>query len=164
MDKDLPLVMKSETWFICGAITTENILYRWIRRLVNHHTLCVEKWLIMLRNNTLCICHRLLYMMSLIKWLGPVYYPSPANNNYELEMDPAIKMKKGKPKETTRPYDLLPSLLIRRIQMGELPQLGWLIRFVKHATCAISFSFLYMLLYSTCKTPTSFKSIWWLDS
>jgi hypothetical protein len=63
------------------------------------------------------------------------------------------------PKETTRLYDLLFSSLIRGIQMGELSKLGWLIRFVKHATCAISFSFLDLLLYSTCKTPTSFKSI-----
>jgi len=68
-------------------------------------------------------------------------------------------MKKGKPKETTSPYDLPPSSLIRGIQMGELSKLGWLMRFVKHATRAISFSFPYLLLYSTCKTPTSFKSI-----
>jgi hypothetical protein len=39
------------------------------------------------------------------------------------------------------------SLLLRGIQMGEMPKLGWLIGLVKHAIWADSFHFLYLMLH-----------------
>jgi hypothetical protein len=53
------------------------------------------------------------------------------------------------------PYDLLTSLLIRGIQMGETAKLGWLIGLVKHAVWAESLYFLYLLLLSVSKIHAS---------
>jgi hypothetical protein len=50
---------------------------------------------------------------------------------------------------TDLPCELLTSLLIRGIQMGEMSKLGWLIGLVKHAICADSLYFLYLLLLSS---------------
>jgi ABC-type Fe3+-siderophore transport system permease subunit len=47
--------------------------------------------------------------------------------------------------------ELATSLLIRRIQMEEMSQLGWLIGLVEHATWADSLYFLYLLLLSISK-------------
>jgi hypothetical protein len=47
------------------------------------------------------------------------------------------------------------ALLIRGIQMGEMFKLGWLIGLVKHAICADSVHFLYLLLLSISKNPSS---------
>jgi hypothetical protein len=46
------------------------------------------------------------------------------------------------------PCELLTSLLIRGIHIVEISRLGWLIKLVKHATCAYSLYFLYLLLLS----------------
>jgi hypothetical protein len=53
------------------------------------------------------------------------------------------------------PCDLLTSLLMRGIQMGEMSKLGWLIGLVKHAICADSLYFLYLLLLSISKILAS---------
>jgi hypothetical protein len=47
---------------------------------------------------------------------------------------------------TDLPCELLTSLLIRGIQMGEMSKLGWLIGLVKHAIWADPLYFLYLLL------------------
>jgi hypothetical protein len=49
---------------------------------------------------------------------------------------------------TNLPCELLTSLLMRGIQMGEMSKLGWLIGLVKHAIWADFLYFLYMLLLS----------------
>jgi hypothetical protein len=48
-------------------------------------------------------------------------------------------------------FKFVTSLLIRRIQMGEMSKLGWLIDSVKHAIWANSMYFLYLLLLSFSK-------------
>jgi ABC-type Fe3+-siderophore transport system permease subunit len=48
--------------------------------------------------------------------------------------------------------EMVTSLLIRGIQMGEMSKLGWLIGLVKHATWT---DFLYLLLFSISKIPAS---------
>jgi hypothetical protein len=53
------------------------------------------------------------------------------------------------------PYEMLASLLIRGNQMGEMSKLGWLIGLVKHAVCADSLYFLYLLLLSISKILAS---------
>jgi hypothetical protein len=57
-------------------------------------------------------------------------------------------------------FELVTSLLIMRIQMGERSKLGWLIRLVKHAIWADSLYFLYLLLLSipTLLVPHSYRS------
>jgi len=45
-----------------ALIAAENFLPRWVRRLVNRYKYALEKVVIMLRNKTLYICYRLLYM------------------------------------------------------------------------------------------------------
>jgi hypothetical protein len=47
----------------------------------------------------------------------------------------------------TELYDLVTSLLIREIHMGEVSKLGWLIRLVKHAMWTDSWYFLCLLLF-----------------
>jgi hypothetical protein len=47
--------------------------------------------------------------------------------------------------------ELLTSLLIKGIKMGEMSKLGWLIGLVKHAMWADSLYFLYLLLLSISK-------------
>jgi hypothetical protein len=47
--------------------------------------------------------------------------------------------------------ELVTSLLIRGIQMGEISKVGWLIGLVKHAMWAYSLYFLYLLLLSISK-------------
>jgi hypothetical protein len=53
------------------------------------------------------------------------------------------------------PFELVTSLLIRRIQLGEMSKLVWLIGFVKHAICTDSIYFLYLLLFSVSKILAS---------
>jgi hypothetical protein len=57
------------------------------------------------------------------------------------------------------PCELLTSLLMRRIQMGEMATLGCLIGLVKHAICADSLYFLYLLLLSILKTQRKYRVI-----
>jgi hypothetical protein len=52
---------------------------------------------------------------------------------------------------TNLPCELLTSLLIRGIQMGEMSKLGWLIGLVKHVIWADSLYFLHLLLLSINK-------------
>jgi hypothetical protein len=47
--------------------------------------------------------------------------------------------------------ELMTSLLITGIQMGKMSKLGWLIGLIKHAVCADSMYFLYLLLISISK-------------
>jgi hypothetical protein len=58
-------------------------------------------------------------------------------------------------KNLSRHTDLLceleTSLLMREIQIGEMSELGWLIRLVKHAIWADSLYVLYLLLRSFSK-------------
>jgi hypothetical protein len=54
-------------------------------------------------------------------------------------------MSKNLADHTDLPCELLTSLLIRGIQMGEMSKLGWLIGLVKHAIWADSFYLLYLL-------------------
>jgi hypothetical protein len=49
--------------------------------------------------------------------------------------------------------ELLTSLLIRAIHMGEISELGWLIALVKHAVLGDSLYFLYWPLLLIYKTP-----------
>jgi hypothetical protein len=51
--------------------------------------------------------------------------------------------------------ELVTSLLIRRIQMGRMSKLGWLIGLVLYATWADSLYFLYTLLLSISKILAS---------
>jgi hypothetical protein len=51
--------------------------------------------------------------------------------------------------------ELVTSLLIRGIQMGEMSELGWMIGLVKHAIWADSLQYLHLLLLSTSKIPAS---------
>jgi membrane protein CcdC involved in cytochrome C biogenesis len=51
--------------------------------------------------------------------------------------------------------ELVTSLLIRGVQMGEMSKLGWLIGFVMHAIWADSFYFLYLRLLSISKILAS---------
>jgi hypothetical protein len=51
--------------------------------------------------------------------------------------------------------ELVNSLLIRGIQLGEMSKLGWLIGLIKHAIRADSLYFLYLLLLSISKTLAS---------
>jgi hypothetical protein len=53
--------------------------------------------------------------------------------------------------------DLVTSSLKCATQMGEISKLGWLIKFVKHATWADSLYFLYQLLLSISKILASFR-------
>jgi hypothetical protein len=52
--------------------------------------------------------------------------------------------------------ELVTSLLIRGIQMGEMSKLGWPIGLVKHAIWADFLYFLYLLLLSLSKILTIF--------
>jgi hypothetical protein len=54
---------------------------------------------------------------------------------------------------TNLPCELLTSLLIRGIQMGEISKLAWLIGLVKHPirVCDDSLYFLYLMLLSISK-------------
>jgi hypothetical protein len=52
-------------------------------------------------------------------------------------------------------FELVTSLLMRRIQMGEISKLGWLTGLVRHAMWADSVYFLYLLLLSISKILTS---------
>jgi hypothetical protein len=56
---------------------------------------------------------------------------------------------------TNLPCEMMTSSLIRGIQMGEMSKLGWLIGFVKHAICADSLYFQYLLLLSISKILAS---------
>jgi hypothetical protein len=51
--------------------------------------------------------------------------------------------------------ELVTSLLIRGIQMGEMSKLGWMIGLVKHATWVDSLYFLYLPLLSISKILAS---------
>jgi hypothetical protein len=57
----------------------------------------------------------------------------------------------------TDPCELVTSLLIREILMGEMFKLIWLMRLVNHAMWANSFYFLYLLLLSSSKIIASFQ-------
>jgi hypothetical protein len=56
---------------------------------------------------------------------------------------------------TNLPCELLTSSQIRGIQIGEMSKLGWLIGLVKHAICADSLYFLFLLLLSISKILAS---------
>jgi hypothetical protein len=56
---------------------------------------------------------------------------------------------------TNLPCELLTSSQIRGIQIREMYKLGWLIGLVKHAICADSLYFLYLLLLSISKILAS---------
>jgi hypothetical protein len=56
---------------------------------------------------------------------------------------------------TNLPFELLTSLLIRGIQMGEMSKMGWLIGLVKHAICADS---LYLLCSVVFRIPDDGQS------
>jgi hypothetical protein len=51
--------------------------------------------------------------------------------------------------------EMVTSLLIRGIQMGEMSKLGWLIGLVKHAISADPLNFLYLLLLIISKILAS---------
>jgi hypothetical protein len=51
--------------------------------------------------------------------------------------------------------ELVTSLLIRGIQVGEMSKLGWLIGLIKHAIWADSLYFLYLLLLSISENLAS---------
>jgi hypothetical protein len=56
-----------------------------------------------------------------------------------------LKPEKNKSDYSNLPCELLTSSQIRGIQIGEISKLGWLIGLVKHAICADSLYFLYLL-------------------
>jgi hypothetical protein len=60
--------------------------------------------------------------------------------------------------------ELVTSLLIRGIQMGEMSKLGWLIRLIKHAMWADSLYFPYLLLLSISKILASSQPTLWPSS
>jgi hypothetical protein len=62
------------------------------------------------------------------------------------------------------PCDLLTSLLTKAIQMGEMSRLVWLNGLVKHAICADSLYFLYLLLLSISKILASSQPTLWPSS
>jgi hypothetical protein len=60
--------------------------------------------------------------------------------------------------------ELVTSLLIRGIQVGEMSKLGWLIGSVKYAIWAYSLYFLYLLVHSFSKILASFRPTLWFSS
>jgi hypothetical protein len=58
-------------------------------------------------------------------------------------------------------YELVTSMLIRGIQMGEVSKLGWLIGLFEHVIWAASLYFLYLLLISISNTLASSQPTVW---
>jgi hypothetical protein len=67
MDEDLPVMVRFKNmlhaWFLSEPKT---FFAGGIIKFVNHYTVHTGRGMIVLRNDTLCICYRLLYMNQLI--------------------------------------------------------------------------------------------------